>query len=207
MNLGIETEYVEYKRSTGEMREGMESVASILNKHYHGMLYFGVRPSDGEVIGQEVSEKTLRDVSQAFTNHIEPRVYPTVEKLTTEDGRDYVRATFSGDERPYACDGRYRIRSADEDLIMSQSALRMLMQDEHYRKHPWDREASERPISDVDEGELHRFVERGQDRGRISFDYEGVGKTLSRLRRLSCRIPRLTTSATLILLCEESSRR
>ena len=51
MNLGIETEYVEHKRSTSEMHEGMESVASILNKHGHGTLYFGVRPSDGEVVG------------------------------------------------------------------------------------------------------------------------------------------------------------
>lgn len=33
MNLGPETEYVEHKRSTGELREGMEPIASILNKH------------------------------------------------------------------------------------------------------------------------------------------------------------------------------
>lgn len=48
MNLGMETEAVEYKKSTGEMREGMESIASILNKHGHGTFYFGVR-NDGEV--------------------------------------------------------------------------------------------------------------------------------------------------------------
>ncbi|WP_066832765.1 AlbA family DNA-binding domain-containing protein [Collinsella ihumii] len=86
MNLGKESETVEHKRSTSELREGMESAASILNKHGRGTLYFGVRPSDGEVVGQDVSEKTLRDVSQAFTNRIEPRVYPTVEHLVTEDG-------------------------------------------------------------------------------------------------------------------------
>ena len=43
MNLGMETETIEYKKSTGEMREGMESIASILNKHGHGTLYFGGR--------------------------------------------------------------------------------------------------------------------------------------------------------------------
>lgn len=41
MNLGSETEYVEFKKSTGEMREGMQSIASILNKHGHGELYLG----------------------------------------------------------------------------------------------------------------------------------------------------------------------
>lgn len=68
----MEDERTEHKRSTSEMREAMESVASILNKHGSGTLYFGVRPSDGEVVGQDVSEKTLRDISQAFTNRIEP---------------------------------------------------------------------------------------------------------------------------------------
>lgn len=31
MNLGSETEQVEFKKSTSELREGMESIASILN--------------------------------------------------------------------------------------------------------------------------------------------------------------------------------
>ena len=199
MNLGMEDEYTEHKKSTSELREGMESVASILNKHDHGTLYFGVRPSDGEVIGQDVSEKTLRDVSQAFTNRIEPRVYPTIDRLVTDDGRAYIRVAFSGDERPYACDGRYRIRSADEDLPMNQSALRRLIQDEHYRKHPWDREASERPISDVDENELSEFVTRGQERGRIAFKHESVEKTLSSLGLLTAD-GRLTNAAD-VLFC------
>lgn len=74
MNLGKESETVEHKRSTSELREGMESAASILNKHGRGALHFGARPSDSEVVGQDVSEKTLRDVSQAFSNRIDPRV-------------------------------------------------------------------------------------------------------------------------------------
>ena len=56
MNLGSETEQVEFKKSTSELREGMESIASIPNKHESGQLYFGVRP-DGEVIGQKVSKR------------------------------------------------------------------------------------------------------------------------------------------------------
>ena len=82
----MEDERTEHKRSTSEMREAMESVASILNKHGSGTLYFGVRPSDGEVVGQDVSEKTLRDISQAFTNRIEPRAAPAIERLETEGG-------------------------------------------------------------------------------------------------------------------------
>lgn len=185
MNLGMESETVEFKKSTGEMREAMESVAAILNKHGRGTLFFGVRPSDGKVIGQEVSEKTLRDISQAFTNRIEPRVYPEISQLETDEGLAYIKVAFSGNERPYSCDGRYRIRSADEDLPMNQSALRSFMQDEFYRAHPWDRQASERPIEDVDELTVHQYVERGQARGRIGFQFESVRQVLSSIDLLT----------------------
>ena len=50
MNLGIETETLEFKKSTGELKEAVQSICAILNKHQHGELYFGVK-SDGTVIG------------------------------------------------------------------------------------------------------------------------------------------------------------
>ena len=59
MNLGKETETLEYKKSTGEMKEAMVSIASILNKHGIGTLYFGVKPN-GTVCGQNVSESYVR---------------------------------------------------------------------------------------------------------------------------------------------------
>ncbi len=181
MNLGMENETTEHKRSTSEMREAMESVASILNKHGAGTLYFGVRPSDGEVVGQDVSEKTLRDISQAFTNRIEPRVIPTIECLITEDGKSYVKVAFSGDERPYACDGRYRIRSADEDLPMGAAALERMMLERASRKNPWDRRSSGLTVSAVDEDALRDYVKRGVEHNRIPFGYTDARDVLSRL--------------------------
>ena len=43
MNLGIETETIEFKKSTGELKEAVYSISAILNKHQHGELYFGVK--------------------------------------------------------------------------------------------------------------------------------------------------------------------
>ena len=45
MNLGKETETLEFKKTTGEMKEAMISISSILNKHGIGTLYFGVKPN------------------------------------------------------------------------------------------------------------------------------------------------------------------
>lgn len=44
MNLEIETETLEFKKSTGELKEAMNSISAILNKHQQGEIYFGVKP-------------------------------------------------------------------------------------------------------------------------------------------------------------------
>ncbi|NLX92608.1 MAG: hypothetical protein GXZ02_01865 [Clostridiales bacterium] len=67
MNLGRETETLEFKKSTGELKEAVISIGAILNKHQKGELYFGLK-SDGMPVGQDVSEKTLREISQAIYN-------------------------------------------------------------------------------------------------------------------------------------------
>lgn len=62
MNLGIESETLEFKKSTGELKEAIHSICAILNKHHHGEIYFGVKP-DGTPVGQIVTEESLREVS------------------------------------------------------------------------------------------------------------------------------------------------
>ena len=83
MNLGIETETLEFKKSTGELKEAIQSICAILNKHQHGELYFGVK-QDGTPIGQVVTEESLREVSQKIKNFIEPKIYPEINKVVID---------------------------------------------------------------------------------------------------------------------------
>ena len=121
MNLGIETETLEFKKSTGELKEAMNSISAILNKHQQGEIYFGVKP-DGTVIGQVVTEESLREVSQKIKNSIEPKIYPEVKKVVM-DGRDCIYVKFEGSQTPYFAFGVAKIRVADEDLTMSPQEL------------------------------------------------------------------------------------
>ena len=123
MNLGRETELVEFKKSTGEHREAMESIASMLNKHGRGTLYFGVL-NNGDVVGQTVADKTLRDIAQEIAVKVRPIIHPEITRLEDGEGRAYIRVEFEGDDAPYACDGRYRIRTADSDDLMSPEEVR-----------------------------------------------------------------------------------
>ncbi|WP_165248830.1 Fic family protein [Adlercreutzia sp. ZJ141] len=180
MNLGRETEFIEFKKSTAELKEGMASLAAILTKHGSGTLYFGVR-NNGEVCGQQVSDSTLRAISQAVGNYIRPTVYPLIVRETTDDGLEYVRVSFAGDDGPYACDGRYRIRVADEDVLMSPEEVRLRSAKAGLRRHPWDERVSDKNANDVDQMALRAFVKRGNDKGRIVEEYDDATKVLERL--------------------------
>lgn len=125
MNIGAETELVEFKKTTGELKEGIISLASMLNKNGKGVLYFGVR-NDGEVIGQQIGDRTLREISQGIANAIKPQIIPTIIMELCDD-KNVIKVTASGDEKPYSAYGKYYMRTADEDREISPKQLRSLM--------------------------------------------------------------------------------
>ena len=89
-NIGIETEQIEYKKTTGELKEAITSMVAILNKHGSGELYFGVR-NNGDVLGQEINDETLRKVSQAIKNHITPAIFQrSLLKRLQRESRQYM---------------------------------------------------------------------------------------------------------------------
>lgn len=196
MNIGRESETLEHKRSIGELREGMESLASILNKHGHGTLTFGVA-DDGTVVGQEIGHDTVRKVSQAVGNMIEPKVYPDFSTPETPDGKSYIKVEFSGFEAPYSCDGVFRIRRADEDVAMSHAVLDEMLRARASRAVPWDKRSSGLGVEAVDESTLEACVARGVENKRIPFAFTTATDVLRRLDLL-CEDGTLTNAAAVL---------
>ena len=125
MNIGVETEKIEFKKTTGELREGITSLASMLNKNGYGVLYFGVK-DNGDVVGQQMGDRTLREISQAIANFLKPQVIPTIKHELIDD-KNVIKIEVRGSEIPYSAYGRYYMRSADEDRELSPTALKELM--------------------------------------------------------------------------------
>ena len=57
MNLGFESEEVEFKASTAQTSRALEALAAMLNKHGKGRVCFGVS-DNGEVVGQLIIPET-----------------------------------------------------------------------------------------------------------------------------------------------------
>jgi len=122
VNIGIETEKVEFKKSTAELEKGIEVISAMLNKHGKGELFFGVNDS-GEVVGQQISDNTLREIAQKIKEQIEPQIAPEIEKLTSDDGVGYIRIAFEGRELAYKAKGKYYIRIGTTSHEMTTAQL------------------------------------------------------------------------------------
>lgn len=179
MNLGIETETLEFKKSTGELKEAVNSIVAILNKHQCGELYFGVK-SDGTVVGQTVTEEFLREVSQKIKNFIEPQIYPEISKVVI-DGKDCIHVKFEGKQTPYFANNVARIRVADEDLVMSPQELAECIRRNSQDEYRWENLLSNKTIDSVDEDLLKKYTKQAHAVGRIAIDYTDKETVLNQL--------------------------
>lgn len=91
VNLGCETETVEIKKSTGELKKGIISLSSMLNKHSDATIYFGTK-NNGEAVGQEIGDRTLRDISKMIASGIKPQIIPTITPELLE-GNNVIKVT------------------------------------------------------------------------------------------------------------------
>ncbi|MCL2146998.1 MAG: putative DNA binding domain-containing protein [Synergistaceae bacterium] len=179
MKIGKESEKLEFKKTTAELKEGVISMAAILNKHGGGELYFGVR-NDGTVLGQTVTDKTLRDVSQAVSNHIEPRAYPKIELVYIDD-KQCVRVEFTGNDAPYFAYGRAYVRVADEDKVMVPTEIEAFYLRKSAGRDSWDSELSGKSSNDIEDTVLKDYLERANQAERIGFAFVNCGDTLDKL--------------------------
>jgi ATP-dependent DNA helicase RecG len=170
-----ESETLEFKKSTSELKEAVISIVSILNKHQRGKLYFGVK-KNGIVVGQQVGHKTIRDISQAISNHIEPKSYPTIDKVVL-DGKECILVQFQGTEAPYYAFGRAYMRVGDEDRQLSSKELENLILIKNKDKLRWDTQVcGKAKLSDISSRKLKQFLKTS------GLKYDTIENSLKKLK-------------------------
>lgn len=165
VNLGIESETIEFKKSTAELEKAVDNIASMLNKHGHGTVYFGVAPN-GDVTGQAVSASTLEDVAKKIKNAIKPMIYPEIKEETI-DGKKVVRVDFSGSEKPYSSKGRYFKRVFDRTEEMTPNELKQMMSATDSASY-WENNLTRYGLEAVDHEALNVFYRKGIACGRLA---------------------------------------
>lgn len=172
MNLGIESETLEFKESTSEKHEAVESIVAIINKHGYGTLYFGVK-DNGDVKGQIVKDSTIKDLTDSIFRDIEPRIIPTIEPINFDE-KTVLKVSFSGTQVPYSAFGKFLIRVGTQNRKMSRDELVRLIKESNYSLD-WENKC-EHNVNEVNDDDLLSFYEEAISCGRLSMNkYNKIG--------------------------------
>ena len=174
-----ESETMEFKATTGTRREAARTVCAFLIQR-GGQVLFGVTP-DGAVVGQQVGERTIEELS-AELGRIEPPAFPTVQRVPVGNGRDViVVSTAQGASRPYTYRGSAYRRVGNTTLAMSADAYNRMLFERMHSEQRWENQpASGWSVNDLDLAEIRRTVTEAVRRGRLEEPASGEPSDLLR---------------------------
>lgn len=162
-----ESETLEYKKSTAQRTEAAHTVTAMLNGR-GGFVVFGVDPSTRQPVGQQVAEKTLRDVVHELRK-LEPFI--PLHPETVEVGHDRALIVLRvpvGHEKPYTLDGRAYVRQGPTTLPMPRSQFDRLILERQHLLYRWETQpATGISLADLDAAEITRTIDEAIRRGRL----------------------------------------
>ena len=167
INSGTETDSIEFKKTTGQLERGMETLCAFLNGT-GGTVLFGVT-DEGKIVGQDIAGKTKETIGEAVSR-LEPNASVQVFYVSMPDSERKVIALHvenAGMERPFCYKGRPYMRIENVTTVMPQDKYRHLLM-QRGGSYGW--EAMTNPdlkISDLDEHTILGAVRGGIRCGRL----------------------------------------
>jgi len=123
-----ESDTVEFKKSTGQLRRAFQTLCAFLNGH-GGQVIIGVT-SKGKITGQQISDSTLEDVASHIAK-LEPPASVMIHRIPLEGSEEkdlLVLGADPGDATvPFAYDGRPYQRLGNTTVVMPQERYQALL--------------------------------------------------------------------------------
>ena len=167
----------EFKKSTGQLERGMETICAFLNGE-GGTVLFGVHDS-GKILGQEVADTTKRDIANAI-NRIEPQAEVQISYVPLPDSDKQIITLHVEEaryERPFTYKGCPYHRIESVTTTMPQAVYNDLLIARDGHKYRWEKfEDKDISLKDLDENEILKTVRLGINAGRLP---ENTGTNIS----------------------------
>ena len=161
-----ESETLEFKSSTGTRREAAETLCAMLNQA-GGQILFGVAP-EGRVVGQQVSERTMEEVS-AEIQRIDPPVFPEIERVGVSENLEVIAVRVNrGDSPPYQYRGTAYRRVGNKTRAMSADEYNRMLFERMHSDRRWENQIADGwTIDDLDVAEIRNTVSEAVRIGRL----------------------------------------
>lgn len=162
-----ESETVEFKSTTGTRREATKTVCAMLNQQ-GGQVLFGITP-EGQVVGQQVSERTVEEVSAEFAR-IDPPAFPEITRIPVAADRAVIAVSVSrGPAGPYMYRGSAYRRIGSTTVEMRADEYRRLLFERMHSERRWENQSADGwTVADLDIAEIRNTVAEAVRIGRLN---------------------------------------
>jgi ATP-dependent DNA helicase RecG len=199
---GGESEAVEFKKSTAELREATETICAFANTK-GGVLFFGISDS-GSITGQQITDDTLRNIANSIALNTEPKLYPSVTKAEIEGNLCAVVSIEESPLKPHLAYGRPFIRVGTTTQRTDRSYYEMLLL-QRYNGYGFDYLVQEKAgLTDLDTDAVYEFVNTANSYRNLNVSL--VSPVEEVLQKLELVSHKGITNAALLLFGKEPSK-
>lgn len=152
-----ESETTEFKKSTSSLREGIETLCAFAN-HKGGYLIFGVE-DNGKIIGQQVSDDTLKNIANAVKLNTEPKLYPQIEKIELKNKTCILVTVEESPLKPHLVYGRAFLRVGTTNQRLDREQYEYMLQ-QRSNGYGFDYQIEKNAtLNDIDPDSVYQFLE------------------------------------------------
>jgi ATP-dependent DNA helicase RecG len=161
-----ESETLEFKRTTGELREATRSVCAMLNNR-GGRVVFGI-DREGRIVGQQIGDRTIEELAEEL-GRIEPAALPSIDRHRLDSGLELITVTVpSGAGRPFAYRGTAYRRVGNTNRVLTSEEYNQMLFERVHSEQRWETQvAAGWRIDDLDAAEIERTLSEAIRRGRV----------------------------------------
>jgi len=153
-----ESDTVEFKKSTALLTRAGETLCGFLNGR-GGRVFLGVT-AEGRILGQQVSDKTQREVAEMLS-HFEPVAPVEIGRIPVADGLEVLvlDARPSPNKAPFVFEGRPYLRVGSATSVMPHPLFEERVLERGYRHSPWEKAPAQGvTAANLDHEEIMRTV-------------------------------------------------
>lgn len=163
-----EGETVEFKRSTAELDAALQTVGALLNGGQGGHVLFGVSNTK-RIVGQAVSDDTLKRIANAVRSRIDPSGPVRVNCVELADGKAVAVVEAEPASGLYYVDGQPFERVGSTTRRMSAAIHQNRLMEHLHSSNRWETQpAPSVGVDDLDTAEIVRTVDESVRRQRMS---------------------------------------
>lgn len=167
-----ENRTLELKKTTGELKDGMHSACAFLNTA-GGLLFFGIAPTSLKILGQQVTDNTLKEIAQAIKG-LEPAIDVPIKYIEVPDrpGNFVIAMHFDGwkwGDTQYTFHGTPYYRVESTTSVMPRSLFDERLRASAPKEYAWINQPSkDLTVEDLNHDFIRGMLRLGVEKNRIS---------------------------------------